>query len=157
MTCQRNRSRGFTLIEILAVISIMAAISVMVVVQVVGRLDSVKISGAGREIAAALRFTRGQALVQQLPQAVLFDVEERSYIVPGREKVILPKGVDLQLFTATAELIDDKTGSIRFYPDGGSTGGSVTLKSNGREWKVLVGWLTGEIKFEDTARKRAAR
>jgi general secretion pathway protein H len=145
---------GFTLLELLMVMAIMAFIATLVVVQVVGRLDSVKIANAGKDIAAAMRYTRGQAMLTQEAQAVLFDMEKKSYTAPGKEAVTLPKEMDILLYTADSEIASAKSGSIRFYPDGGSTGGAVTLKSNGREWKVLVGWLTGDISFEDLARKR---
>ncbi len=152
----RNRwQQAFTLVELLVVIVIMASVAAIVSVQIIGRLDSVKISTAGREIAAALRYTRSQALLTQQAQAVQFDVEKKTYTAPGKDAVVLPEELEIELFTANSEVQGGKTGAIRFYPDGGSTGGAVTLRTNGREWKVLVGWLTGEIQFKDSARDRA--
>ena len=37
---------------------------------------------------------------------------------------------------------------IRFYPDGGSTGGNVRLEANGRIYQVNVTWLTGEASVQ---------
>jgi general secretion pathway protein H len=39
-------------------------------------------------------------------------------------------------------------GGIRFYPDGGSTGGNVRLEANGRIYQVNVAWLTGEASLQ---------
>ena len=146
------KAAGFTLIEILFVVVIMAGIATVVAVQVVGRLDSVKVSSAGKEIMAGLRYTRGQALLTQQAQALTLDVEKRTYTVPGREPVQLPENMVIELYTANQEISDAQTGSIRFYPDGGSTGGAVTLIYGERRWKIAVSWLTGDLSFEYSAR-----
>jgi general secretion pathway protein H len=145
---------GFTLIEILIVISIMAGIAVIVAVQVVGRLENVKVATAGKDLMAALRYTRGQALVKGEPQALIVDVEKGSYTAAGRPEVVLPEGLKTQIYTG--EVLNEKTGAIRFFPDGGSTGGKVMLSVDGRQWTVRVGWLTGDIDFLDSAKPRAS-
>jgi general secretion pathway protein H len=50
----------------------------------------------------------------------------------------------VELNTARSELTSETAGGIRFYPDGGSTGGNVRLEANGRVYQVNVAWLTGE-------------
>ena len=60
----------------------------------------------------------------------------------------LPEGVELQLTTAASEVVEENVGRIRFFPDGGSTGGRVDLNVNGREYIVNVAWLTGEASLE---------
>ena len=61
----------------------------------------------------------------------------------------LPRGVELKLFTAQKDLVDDKVGSIRFYPDGGSNGGRITVGSGERKYEVDVDWLTGRVAILD--------
>ncbi len=148
-----SRAKGFTLIEILIVISIMAALAVIVAVQVVGKLENVKVATAGKDIMAALRYTRGQALVTGQPQALVIDVENGSYTAANKPEVILPKELKAQIYTG--EVLNEKTGAIRFYPDGGSTGGKIMVSAGGRIWTVRVGWLTGDIDFLDSAKPRA--
>ncbi len=154
--CQKT-ARGFTLIEILLVIGIMAVITTIVAVQVMGSLDSAKVASAGRDLMAAMRYTRGAALLQHQSQAVIFDVEKKTYQVPGKDAVELPEEMEIELFSATEEQLDDKTGAIRFYPDGGSTGGQVKLSVDGRSWTVQVAWLTGDIGLVDSAKVARAR
>ena len=57
--------------------------------------------------------------------------------------------MELKLFTAQKDLVDDKVGSIRFYPDGGSNGGRITLGSGDRKYEVDVDWLTGRVAILD--------
>jgi len=63
--------------------------------------------------------------------------------------VELPKGIDLKLYTAQSEVTSERKGGIRFYPDGSSTGGRITLSAGERKYLVDVDWLTGRVSIED--------
>jgi len=52
------------------------------------------------------------------------------------------------------ELVSDTSGGIRFFPDGSSTGGNIAVVLGEREWRINVGWLTGEITLDETESKR---
>lgn len=149
-----RRARGFTLLEMIVVLLIIATAATLLGTSIVGRLDSVKVATAARDLTAALRFTRSQAILHREEKYVEVDLDKRSYTVPGRDAVTLPESMELKLLTAQSEVSSDKVGRIRFFSDGGSTGGRVTLISGGRQWKVNVSWLTGEIELDD-GRKEA--
>jgi general secretion pathway protein H len=55
----------------------------------------------------------------------------------------------MKLFTAQSDIVDEHVGAIRFYPDGGSTGGRVTLSAGERKFDVDVDWLTGRVAILD--------
>lgn len=141
--------RGFTLLEMIIVLLIIAMAATLLGTSIVGRLDSVKVATAARDLTAALRFTRSQAILHREEKFIEVDLEKRSYTVPGRDAVQLPESMELKLLTAQSEVASEKLGRIRFFSDGGSTGGRVTLISGGRQWKVNVSWLTGEIELDD--------
>ncbi|TVQ29235.1 MAG: type II secretion system protein GspH, partial [Wenzhouxiangella sp.] len=103
---------------------------------------------AARELTAGMRHTRGQAIIQRQQQVFQVDANARTWQAAGRDPVQLPEGLDITLNTARTELTGEAAGGIRFYPDGASTGGSVVLSRDGREWHVTVAWLTGEIGIE---------
>ncbi|GMU43246.1 MAG: GspH/FimT family pseudopilin [Xanthomonadales bacterium] len=136
----------------IVVLLIVATMAALLGTSVVGRLESVKVATAARDLTAALRYTRSQAILHRQEKFLEVDLEKRSYLAPGRADVALPEGVELKLLTARSEVSDAQTGRIRFFSDGGSTGGRVTLISGGREWKVKVSWLTGEIELDDGRR-----
>ncbi|GAP67133.1 general secretion pathway protein H [Mizugakiibacter sediminis] len=145
----RRAARGFTLLELLAVIVLIGiAISVAAVATSRG-LAGARVAAAGRDLAAALRWTRTQAIVQQREQVFELDLAALRYQVPGRDAVALPPGMRVELTTAARERIDARRAGIRFYPDGSSTGGHITLTSGARAWRVDVGWLTGTVSLED--------
>ena len=142
-------SRGFTLLEMIVVMLIIAMMASLLGTSVVGRMDSVKVATAARDLTAALRYTRSQAVLHRQEQFLELNLETKSYVAAGQKSVQLPESMELKLLTAQSEVSSDKVGRIRFFADGGSTGGRVTLISGGREWKVKVSWLTGEITMDD--------
>ena len=145
---------GFTLLEMIVVLLIIATMATLLGTSVVGRLDSVKVATAARDLTASLRHTRSQAILHREEKFLEIDLEKRSYTAPGRSAVVLPESMELKLLTAQSEASSDKVGRIRFFSDGGSTGGRVTLISGEREWKVKVSWLTGEIELDDGRQER---
>ena len=103
---------------------------------------------AAHKLAASIRYTRTRAILDKQEQVFQVDTENHSYLAPKREVVILPEGMQVALTTARSELTAENVGGIRFYPDGGSTGGFVELEANGRIYRVNVSWLTGEASLQ---------
>src|SRR5947199_57588 len=113
-----RRTAGVTMIELLVVLSIMAVIAAMVVPMVTGVSGS-ELKGAAREVAAGLRFARSGAVATRQETRLVLDLEQRTFRIDRDERLhTLPKLVDLKLFTAQRDLVDEKSGAIRFYPDG---------------------------------------
>jgi len=142
-------SRGFTLIEVLMVLMLIAIVVTTVSVSIARSLGGAEVRAAGRDLVAALRYTRGQAIVKREEQAFEFDVEEMTYQAPGRKAVALPEGFEMSLVTAAQEQLGEGKGAIRFFPDGSSGGGVIRLLRERREWQVEVAWLTGEIRLRE--------
>jgi len=123
------------------------------VMGLVGTSISRSVSGAemrtaARKMASTMRATRTRAILDKQEQVFLVDTESRTYTQPGHEPVELPEGMNVALTTARSELTAENVGGVRFYPDGGSTGGHVELESNGRIYRINVAWLTGEASLE---------
>lgn len=144
-----NKRRGFTLIEMIAVLMLVALVAGAVAFSLGSNLKGVKTKAAVRDLTAAMRFTRGLAIVQHQQRALEIDVDARTYQAPGRPLVELPEGLDMKLLTAASEQTGDSKGLIRFFPDGSSSGGRVTLKRGDHEWRVEIAWLTGEVRMEE--------
>jgi general secretion pathway protein H len=100
-----------------------------------------------RDIASALRHTRGQALINGKEAVFELDIDRHSYRLTGRPKTYpLPPEIKLSLYTSASETVDEGTGRIRFFADGSATGGRVTLRGGGQTRVVDINWLTGEVK-----------
>lgn len=145
-----RRQAGFTLIELLVVTLIM-----VMAYSLVGPLVSTGVSGtelkaSARQLAAGLRKARSEAISRRHETALTVDVQERRFQLSGDQRIYrLPGNIEVKLFTAQSELVNQNTGAIRFYPDGGSTGGRITIAAQGRKYDVDVNWLTGQVAILD--------
>ena len=145
---RRGLNRGFTLVELMVVMVIVALIMGLVATSMSSSISSAEARSATRKLVANLRYTRTRAIVDKKELVFLVDIESRSYKAPGREVISLPEGVDVTLTTARSEMTSEDVGGIRFFPDGGSTGGHIELTINEREYRINVAWLTGEATME---------
>lgn len=146
----RSRLRGFTLIELLVVVVIMLLAYTLAAPLVSSGVASTEMKAAARQLAAGLRKARSEAVARRVETTVTVDVEGRRFQVAGDSRsYALPAGVELSLFTADSERSGPSTGAIRFYPDGGSTGGRITLAARDRRYEVDVNWLTGKVTILD--------
>ena len=107
---------------------------------------------ARRWVPAGLQRSREFAVNQQRPAALIVDVERRLLKIPGqvRERRLAPE-LKLEVFTARSELLDEARAGIRFFPDGSSTGGRITLSKGSRQAYVDVDWLTGQVRVHSGA------
>jgi general secretion pathway protein H len=144
------RQRGFTLLEIIIVLVIGAlAYALLLGIPFRGASTS-DLKAAARTVAAGLRQAQSMAITTRHDATLTVDVESREYTLPGEAAPrALPKGIDLKLYTAQTEVSSERKGAIRFYPDGSSTGGRITLSAGERKYLVDVDWLTGRVSIED--------
>ncbi|MCH8478545.1 MAG: GspH/FimT family pseudopilin [Wenzhouxiangella sp.] len=142
------RAAGFSLVELIVVMVLVGLLFAVVGVSVSRSVSGAEIRNAAREVTAGMRHTRGQAIIQRQQQVFRGDANARTWQAAGGDPVQLPEGLDITLNTGRSELTGESAGGIRFYPDGASTGGNVVLSRDGREWRINVAWLTGEIAIE---------
>jgi general secretion pathway protein H len=142
--------RGLSLLELLVVLSIMAIVAAVAGPYLAGGVSGAELKGAARQVAAGLRLARSEALSTRRETRLVLDLERHSFRVEGdaREHP-LPKDAGLKLFTAQNDLVSDRVGAIRFYPDGGSNGGRLTIAAGERKYEVDVDWLTGRVAILD--------
>jgi len=144
-------ARGFTLIEIVVVVSLIGLLLAAISVSIGEGLTGAKVRAASRDLAAALRYTRTQAIVKRESQVLEVNVDARSYRAPGRAEVALPKQMTMKLLTASSEQVDEGIGRIRFFADGSSTGGHIEVMREQAVWGIDVNWLTGEVSLRQGA------
>ena len=141
----RPSTTGFTLIELLAVLFILALVAAFVVPSLGGG-GLIELRSAARSLAAGLRHTRNRALNDNRSASLDLDVVKREFKLPGEQRVRkLPQRIEIKLFTARSEQQSEQRGAIRFFPDGSSTGGRITLSTAGARYLVNVDWLTGKV------------
>jgi len=147
----RRASAGVTLLELLIVLSIMAIIAAMVLPLFGGSgVSTAELKSAARQVAAGLRVARSEALATRQETRVVLDLQQRTFRIDRNPYVhALPRPIEVKLFTAQSDLVNERVGAIRFFADGGSNGGRVTLAAGTRKYDIDVDWLTGRVAIQE--------
>ena len=146
----KRGSAGFTLLEIIVVLAIGAIIYALILSAPLGKASAADLKAAARTVASGLRQAQSTAMATRKDALLTIDVESREFVTslePAPRK--LPDNVELKLYAAQSEVTSERRGSIRFYPDGSSTGGRITVASGERKYLVDVDWLTGRVSIQD--------
>jgi general secretion pathway protein H len=145
-----RRAGGFTLLEVLVVLVIGAAMYALILGVPFRGASVADLKSAARTLASGLRQAQTTAMATRRDALLTIDLDAREFQVTGSEATRnLPKDLEISLYTAQQEVTSEKKGSIRFYPDGSSTGGRITLAVKERKYLVDVDWLTGRVSIGD--------
>lgn len=145
-----NRQQGYSLLEVIVVIVIIGLSYTLLPKMVFSGVSGAELRSNARAVATGLRLTRDAAINTRREAVMTLNLEAREFTVQNDAKVHkLHDKLDVKLYTSQADLITDKVGTIRFYPDGSSNGGRVTVAAGGRAFEVDVDWLTGRVSIKD--------
>jgi len=136
-------ARGFTLLELLATLMVLA-LALAVVGPAVGRTSAtLRTRAEVARFAALLRHTREQAIVTQRSHAFVVDaIAHRITIQAGdevRETRTLPEDLGVEAEPPPAL-------TVRFEPQGTSSGGLFRLTSGTIHYRVTIDGLTGRVR-----------
>ena len=154
----KRRGGGFTLVEIVAAITVVGLILAVAVPQSIKFYESMQFRAAVRETVTLLNSARHAALAKGVSQDVLIAPHE-GWVRFGDEVATFDREVELAVHSAK-EVNRDSLGVIRFYPDGGASGGGVDIqRPNGDVIAIAVDWLVGRVMVgsdSDTPRRGAS-
>ncbi|MGY6276866.1 GspH/FimT family pseudopilin [Methylomonas sp. MgM2] len=139
-------SNGFTLLELIIVLLISVLGFAVVGSNISSGNQSTRLKAAATDIASALRYARGQALITRSPVSVGINLGDNSYFISNRHKIYhLDEQIAISLTVAEEEFAEGEKGSIRFFADGSSTGGRIILESGAQSRTIDVNWITGAV------------
>lgn len=143
---QRHGKAGFSLLELMIVLMLMGLIAAIAVPVFGGGVSTTRLKSAAREVAAGLRMARNEAVANRREAVLTLDLAARTFRIDRETKVhALPDDIELKLYTAQSDLVSENVGAVRFFPDGGSTGGRITIAAGERKFDVDIDWLTGRV------------
>lgn len=137
--------RGYTLVELIAVLVMVAAIMALGAGAMARKLPGQRLQQSAKELTAQLRYTRAQAIATGEPQLFTLDAKSREWHAGAKRSGQLARDIDIVATGARNEQQREGVAAVRFFPEGAATGGRFTLKHGSAAWQVDVQWLTGEV------------
>lgn len=156
----RVSSAGFTLLEIMLVMTIIGIASILIVPNV-GNLESRTFAAQVRQVNSLLNYARRSAVVRGMPSTVSFladasedDQPDNPLGNPLANNIgqWQSAGIGLRFRDSTErELEIEEKIEITFYPEGGSTGGTLLLTQQEQLVAIVINPFTGRIstKYEE--------
>jgi general secretion pathway protein H len=127
-----GKQSGYTLIELLVVISIIGLIAAIAAPATSNMITAATFRADARSVSARLRKCRSIAIAQQ--RALVIGTQSDLNAVPA--------GMSADNIIVTFD------NPIRWFADGTTTGGKVTVQRGDREKTIIVAWLTGSVTSE---------
>jgi general secretion pathway protein H len=144
---RHGRQDGFTLLELLVVMLIASLMVTLVPPLFSAAVPGARLKGAAHDLTVALRHTRNQAITRNTEVAVILEQEPLQYRIAGGKPRPLPKGVKLSVEPLQGiDRSNPPQHVLWFFPDGGSSGGRITLASDAGSYQLEVDWLTGRAR-----------
>lgn len=162
MCAAGNEARGFTLMELLVVL-VIAGLAVSLVGPGFQRLlPGLGLEAEARSLAAMLRHARSQAILSGAPVSISQDAQSDDLRLSYREAPYRPRnGIEVTLEGGESGGGEAGGAQILFFPPGDSSGGSITVKlEEGQSRVIVVDWLSGRVERsteEEQERLKAAR
>ena len=143
-------NRGFTLLELMVVLAVMALVAGLAAPFLLSDRPQADLWRDRAALIAVLHEARNDAIAGNRESTFVLNISERWFEVPGTDaKGRLGDRIAISFVSARSEQIDGPTAAIRFFPDGGSTGGRITLGIGAAETVITVDWLTGRTRIDD--------
>jgi len=159
-----KQQRGFTLLEIILVLAIIATASILIVPNL-GGFEARTFSTQVRQAQSLLNYARRTAVISGQASTVSFNVlpademarldsEERYASLSNSVAQWNGAGVDLRFRDSTDREIEiqGKT-EVTFYPEGGSTGGTLLFVQDDQAGVISVDPFTGSVSSGDPDRE----
>ncbi|MBQ15287.1 MAG: type II secretion system protein GspH [Gammaproteobacteria bacterium] len=145
---------GFTLLELLLVLAILGMAAVLVVPNLTG-LESRTFNAQVRQATSLLNYARRIAVVTGQPSTASFRVGEDSSEEEDLAMGPAPVGrwdslgttLRFRDSTEREAEVEEKI-EITFYPEGGSTGGTLLLSQAGQLANIIIDPFTGRVSAE---------
>lgn len=158
----RDKSGGFTVVELLIVVVIIA-IAAMLAVPMITSAAGIQVRSAANMVAADLEYAKSMAISRGQDFSVVFDEAGDSYRIKNQDVDPIPhpvkKGFDYLIDFRRDSRLDkvdiadvdfNSTGQVKFdclgSPD---SGGIITLQAGGTIMRISVEPVTGFISIQD--------
>jgi len=142
-----NRSKSFSLIELLVVLTIVSLVIGLTTAYIFNFRKGSVLSLSAQEIAATFNQARSLSITKQAEYKVVFDNINNEYVVQDPTNSNIDSGHNIGS-GIIIDLINFTANTVTFKPTGSANGGRIILKDNrGKYYTIKVLNVTGRIKI----------
>lgn len=142
---ESRSTSGYTLTELLVVLLILSIALTGSVMFALGRSGQASLPRLSSQIAALIGSASTRSILTQSDVLVVIDPTTNEVSTAGESSIRIPERISVEIVTAKSEVVDRRLAAIRFFPGGGSTGGSIRLSDNEAVVSIDIDWLTGRV------------
>jgi general secretion pathway protein H len=139
-------NQGFSLLELILVLLLLGLSSLIVLPTIDTGLREREVRRSALGLAAVARELRSRALYEGIPQRLVLNVIDNSYLVARDREVHLPSDVKFSQVEG-GETIERSVRQFIFFPNGSSLGGKISLSGgrNATAYSVRLEALSGKV------------
>ncbi|QNL19515.1 GspH/FimT family pseudopilin [Hyphobacterium sp. CCMP332] len=135
--------RGFTLTELLVVLVVVGLAIALVGPMLFRNSPASELRHSVELIETAARMARTEARLSGRDTLLSLDLDARTLtVLPSERGFQLGRNIDLRATVADQEL-DGDIASVRFFPEGATTGGTFLLELDDTQRAIRISWITG--------------
>jgi len=141
-------SRGFSLLELILVLIVLGLGSLVVLPSIEKGLRDQEVRRSALALAAAARDLRSRAVYNGIPQQLVLNLPQNSYLVARDREIHLPTEVKIADVVG-GETLDSGIRRFVFFPNGSTFGGHIDLSGLGHSvsYSIRLEPLTGKIEI----------
>ena len=128
---RRQQELGYTLIELLVVLAVLTIVMAGAVAFVVRSQGAQSAERIAANVSVMMKVAATRAMTRQEDISVTIDFENGRIFAPGLDAIEVPAPMSLEVVTAKSEVYSSDLVGIRFFAQGGSTGGQRTHPRRG--------------------------
>lgn len=132
----RHPAPGFTLLEMMMVLAILGLVLAIVPASLMNATGAQALKADVRTLISVLHYARTRAIASNAPVALVIDSQTARLSIDGTQQI--------GALSKTTSLLNQPF-AVQFYPDGGSSGGEVSLSYEQDRYRVTINWLTGAV------------
>ncbi len=137
---------GFTIAELLVVMAIIALVSAVSMPLVIRREPTASLHTEFRNL---LQRARAKALTERKPVDVIIDTTRRTAMLNGHDAKLPWSPAETVTIKAVRSPAQTGTVLFRFFANGTSSGGDVSIGNAPASRVITVNWLTGAIRMSE--------
>ncbi len=138
-------ANGYTLTELLVVLLILSIALGGSVMFSLGRAGKASLPRLSSQVASLIGSASTRSVLTQREVLVVIDPVTNEISTIAEDLISVPERFSIEIITAKSELLGERRAAIRFFPEGGSTGGSIRLSDAGNAVSIEVDWLTSRV------------